>query len=112
MDAEITSTGIHVGRGMNYHYHADGHSFSGNGINLYNLSDYDNRNHPPIIGFAYDGIALYGKYESDYIEMAGYNLDIDEYGGHSHDEYSYHYHAFTKNVEQSKINDPVVLKPK
>ena len=35
--AEITSTGIHVGRGMGFHYHADGHAFNQNGINLYNI---------------------------------------------------------------------------
>ena len=29
MNAEITSTGIHVGRGMGLHYHADGHAYSG-----------------------------------------------------------------------------------
>ena len=36
--AEITHGGIHVGRGMELHYHADGHSYSKNGINLYNPS--------------------------------------------------------------------------
>ena len=37
---EVTTTGSHVGRGMGFHYHADGHSLTGNGINLYNLDDY------------------------------------------------------------------------
>jgi len=106
MDAEITSTGIHVGRGMNYHYHADGHSSTGNGINLYNLSDYEDHLHPPIIGFAYDGIALYGKYESLYNDMDGYDGNLDEYGGHAHGDYGYHYHTFTKEVTQVKLNDP------
>ena len=63
--AEITSTGIHVGRGMGFHYHADGHAFNHNGINLYNESDYVDRNHPPIIGFVFDGIALFGRYDEN-----------------------------------------------
>ena len=67
--AEITSTGIHVGRGMGFHYHADGHGFNSNGINLYNITDYDGHSHPPIIGFVFDGIALFGRYEVDYSTM-------------------------------------------
>lgn len=93
-DAEITCTGIHVGRGMGLHYHADGHGYNGNGINLYNLSDYEEKDHPPIIGFSYDGIALFGKYEDSYSSMEGYNDDLDEYGGHDHSSFGYHYHAF------------------
>lgn len=98
MDAEITSTGIHVGRGMGLHYHADGHGFNGNGLNLYNYSDYEGVNHPPIIGFAYDGIALFGKYEDTFSDMEGYSEALDEYGGHDHSEFGYHYHAFGEEV--------------
>jgi hypothetical protein len=103
--AEITSSGAHVGRGGSLHWHADGHGFNGNGINLYNLSDYTNsnnatsRSHPPIIGFSYDGIAIYGKYEASFNSMEGYSLALDEYGGHSHGDYGYHYHAHAKQVE-------------
>ncbi|MDW3209740.1 MAG: T9SS type A sorting domain-containing protein [Reichenbachiella sp.] len=97
-DAEITSTGIHVGRGMGLHYHADGHGYNGNGINLYNYSDYDGQNHPPLIGFAYDGIALFGKYEANYPNMEGYSEDLDEYGGHDHSSFGYHYHAFAGDM--------------
>ncbi|WP_424961883.1 T9SS type A sorting domain-containing protein [Ekhidna sp.] len=98
MDAEISSTGIHVGQGMGLHYHADGHGFTGNGLNLYNESDYEGVNHPPIIGFAYDGVALFGKYESDYSSMEGYGDALDEFGGHDHSEFGYHYHAFGEEV--------------
>lgn len=98
MDAEITSTGIHVGRGMGLHYHADGYGFTGNGLNLYNESDYEGVNHPPIIGFAYDGVALFGKYESDYSSMEGYGDALDEFGGHDHSGFGYHYHAFGEEV--------------
>ncbi|SVB20190.1 uncharacterized protein METZ01_LOCUS173044, partial [marine metagenome] len=76
--AEITESGIHVGRGMGFHYHADGHSFNGNGINLYNLSDYEGHTHPPIIGFVFDGISLFGKYESSYSSADGYSEALDD----------------------------------
>ena len=85
--AEITSTGIHVGRGMGFHYHSDGHGFNSNGINLYNNIDYEERSHPPIIGFVFDGIALFGKYQDDSNLMDGANETVDEFGGHSHDDY-------------------------
>lgn len=97
LDAEITSTGIHVGRGMGLHYHADGHAFNGNGINLYNLPDYEGKDHPPLIGFAYDGIALFGKYEANYSSMKGISTGLDEYGGHDHDNFGYHYHTFSQD---------------
>ena len=98
--AEITSTGIHVGRGMGFHYHADGHGFNSNGINLYNITDYVGHSHPPIIGFVFDGIALFGRHESNYSNMDGAAVDLDEYGGHTHDDYGYHYHAFSEEVTQ------------
>jgi hypothetical protein len=91
--AEITNTGIHVGRGMGLHWHADGHGATGNGLNLYNLADYAGKSHPPLIGFGFDGIALFGKYETDYHEMDGVHDLLDSFGGHAHGNYGYHYHA-------------------
>ena len=105
MNAEITSTGIHVGRGMGLHYHADGHAYSGNGINLYNLHDYPGHSHPPIIGFSLDGLALYGRHESSYSNMDGYNVALDEFGSHDHDDYGHHYHAFSETVTNSWQNN-------
>jgi hypothetical protein len=102
--AEITSSGAHVGQGGALHYHADGHGFNGNGINLYNLRDYTHssngtsRSHPPIIGFGYDGIALYGKYESSFSDMDGYGVALDAHGGHTHGDYGYHYHAYSAPI--------------
>ena len=101
MNAEITSTGVHVGQGMTLHSHADGHSFNGNGINLYNLDDYVGKQHPPLIGFGLDGVAIYGKYESNYSSMDGFSVALDEYGGHDHDDYGYHYHAHAQDVNQT-----------
>jgi len=106
-DAEVTSSGIHVGGGLELHYHADGHAFNGNGINLYNISDYTSKDHPPVIGVSYDGIALFGKYESSYSSMAGYNITLDQYGGHEHgDGFGYHYHAHKQNVTSSTAPNP------
>ena len=100
--AEITSTGIHVGRGMGFHYHADGHAFNPNGINLYNESDYVDRSHPPIIGFVFDGIALFGKHDDSYTGMDGASDALDEFGGHTHGDYGYHHHAFSGSATQSQ----------
>ena len=103
-EGEITSSGAHVGRGGSLHWHADGHGYNGNGINLYNLADYSDSQgnattHPPIIGFSYDGIAIYGKYEASFNSMEGYSESLDAYGGHSHGDYGYHYHAHAKQIE-------------
>ena len=98
-DAEITSSGIHVGGGLELHYHADAHAFNGNGINLYNISDYSSNDHPPVIGISYDGIALFGKHENSFSSMVGSQVSLDEYGGHDHgDGFGYHYHAHTQSA--------------
>ncbi len=99
---DINTTGINVGRGMGFHYHADGHAFNHNGINLYNESDYVDRNHPPIIGFVFDGIALFGRYDENYGNMDGISESLDEFGGHSHGDYGYHHHAFSSSATQSQ----------
>jgi uncharacterized repeat protein (TIGR02543 family) len=98
VNAEITSTGVHVGRGMGLHYHADGHGYNGSGVNLYNLEDYEGHSHPPVIGFAMDGMAIYGKYESGHSSMDGYGDALDDFGSHDHDDYGRHYHTFSKQV--------------
>ena len=105
-DAEVTSSGIHVGGGLELHYHADGHAFNGNGINLYNIADFTGKNHPPVLGMAYDGIALFGKYESSFSSMLGYGVALDTFGGHDHDSFGYHYHAHTQSVTSSVSPNP------
>jgi hypothetical protein len=102
--AEITNTGIHVGQGMGLHWHGDGHGATGNGLNLYNLPDYVGNDHPPLIGFGFDGIALYGKYETSYSSMDGYSESLDDYGGHDHGDYGYHYHAHYANSEEEGLS--------
>ena len=70
-------------------------------MNLYNNNDYDtNYNHPPLIGFGYDGIALFGIYDPNHSSMNGYDVPLDEFGGHTHDNdisLGYHYHAHQAN---------------
>ena len=102
--AEITNTGIHIGRGMGLHYHADGKSASPNHLNLYNKNDYEGHYHPPLIGFGFDGIALYGQYDTHFSQMHGYSEPLDEFGGHTHGNYGYHYHSHVvKSTELSGV---------
>ncbi|PUE38655.1 hypothetical protein B9Z50_16480 [Limnohabitans sp. Bal53] len=92
---ELSASGCHVGQGGGGpHCHADGYQ-SGQGLGLYNDTDYSGNSHPPLIGFGYDGIALFGKYRTTTDSaMLGYGT-LDEFGGHNHDGIGYHYHAHT-----------------
>jgi hypothetical protein len=92
---EITSVGLHSGRGLGCHYHADGHSATGRGFNLYNAEDYEGRTHPPIVSFGWDGVAGYGKYETGDTTSDGVEEALDDWGGHRHGIYGYHYHSET-----------------
>ncbi|MEM7015877.1 MAG: hypothetical protein AAF512_00900 [Pseudomonadota bacterium] len=60
--AELSVHGMHSGRGLGVHYHADAYSAKADGLNLYNASDYAGRSHPPIVSMGFDGIAGYGVY--------------------------------------------------
>jgi len=93
-DGELTASGCHVGQGGGGpHCHADG-SQSGNGVRLYNDSDYVGKSHPPLIGFGYDGVALFGVYRAGTDNsMLGAGTALDGFGGHAHDGIGYHYHA-------------------
>jgi hypothetical protein len=93
---ELSASGCHVGQGGGGpHCHADGYQ-PGFGLALYNDLDYVNKSHPPLIGFGYDGVALFGKYRgSSDSGLLGYSTSLDEFGGHNHDGIGYHYHAHT-----------------
>lgn len=99
-DAELSARGMHSGRGLGVHYHADPHSAAltsstnDTGFNLYNESDYTG-NHPPVISIGFDGIAGYGFYLNGDTSSDGVNIALDEFGGHEHEDYGYHYHAHT-----------------
>ena len=88
---ELSSVGIHSGRGLGVHYHADSRSATGSGLDLYNAADYVGRSHPPIISFGFDGVAGYGKYIDTASE--GATQTLDDWGGHEHGVYAYHYHS-------------------
>jgi len=87
---------MHSGRGLGVHYHADAHSATGEGLNLYNASDYAGHSHPPIVSIGFDGIAGYGVYVDGDTTSDGVSLALDEFGGHEHGAYAYHYHSFTE----------------
>ena len=46
-----------------------------------------------MIGFGYEGIALFGKYRSTDTSLLGYSTALDDIGAHNHDSIGYHYHA-------------------
>jgi len=90
---ELSASGCHVGQGGGGpHCHFDGYQ-SGFSLGVYGDADYVNKTHPPMIGFGYDGIALFGKYRSSDSAMKGFSTALDSFGGHNHDGIGYHYHA-------------------
>jgi hypothetical protein len=93
---ELSVNGCHVGQGGGGpHCHADGYQ-SGRGVGMYNDYDYTNKTHPPLIGFGYDGVALFGRYRTTTdTALMGYSTALDTFGGHNHDSIGYHYHAHT-----------------
>ncbi len=97
---ELSATGCHVGQGGGGpHCHFDAYQ-SGYGMGIYNDSDYLSKQHPPIIGFTYDGLALFGIYRTTDTSMLGYTTALDSFGGHNHNDASgiligYHLHAHT-----------------
>jgi hypothetical protein len=92
---ELSTYGCHVGQGGGGpHCHSDGFNTGQKIITLYNDNDYENQSHPPLIGFGYDGVALFGTYrDGKDTTMAGYNVALDTFGGHNHDGIGYHYHS-------------------
>ncbi len=90
---ELSASGCHVGQGGGGpHCHFDGYQ-SGFSLGVYSDSDYLNKSHPPLLGFGYDGIALFGKYRSTDTGLLGYSTALDNFGAHNHDGLGYHYHA-------------------
>jgi hypothetical protein len=101
---ELSAVGCHVGQGGGGpHCHADGYQ-SGKGLSLYNDADYDGKTHPPLLGFGYDGIALFAQYRSSDSAMLGYSTGLDGFGAHNHDSIGYHYHAHTVSQYTSVDN--------
>ena len=88
-----TSCGVdkcnaHSGKGGDYHYHGDPFGVAC----LYDMTEYSGYpgDHPPLIGFAFDGYSIHGRHtksDQDNVELA-----LDACGGHDHGPYGYHYH--------------------
>ncbi len=95
--AELSAQGMHSGRGLGVHYHADAFSAARSGLNLYNAGDYIDRSHPPIVSMGFDGVAGYGIYLADDTDSDGVEIALDEFGGHEHGEYGYHYHSQSRD---------------
>jgi hypothetical protein len=90
---EIASTGLHSGRGLVSHYHADGFSATQSGFNLYNAIDYVSHTHPPIVSLGFDGVAGFGRYLEGDTTSDGVDEPLDDWSGHTHGAYGYHYHT-------------------
>lgn len=111
--AELSPWGCHIGSGAGGggpHCHADGFETSP-GTYLYNAEDYVGKTHPPLIGFTYDGLALFGKYrKTTDAALLGYSTTLDGFGGHSHGDIGYHMHAHTvENYVDSGTSTPHTL---
>jgi hypothetical protein len=104
LQGELSASGCHVGQGGGGpHCHSDGYQ-SGFGLALYNDSDYTNKTHPPLLGFGYDGIALFGIYRSPADSgMLGASTTLDAFGAHNHDSIGYHYHAHTVSDYKAEL---------
>ncbi len=102
---ELSASGCHVGQGGGGpHCHSDGYQTSNGLLGIYNDADYINKTHPPLIGFGYDGIALFGIYRSSDTSMLGYGTALDDFGAHDHDGIGYHYHAHTVANHKSDMS--------
>ncbi|NDH51975.1 MAG: hypothetical protein EBY24_08290 [Betaproteobacteria bacterium] len=102
-NGEMTAIGCHVGKGGGGpHCHFDGYQ-SGFSLNIYGDADYIGKSHPPLIGFGYDGIAVFGKYRSSDIKMLGYSTALDDFGAHDHDSIGYHYHAHSVTNHKAEL---------
>lgn len=93
LTGELSPSGCHVGQGGGGpHCHGDGYQ-AGFSFGVYSDADFVNKTHPPLIGFGYDGIALFGRYRTSDTGMLGYSTALDAFGAHNHDDIGYHYHA-------------------
>jgi len=90
---ELDHCNAHVGKGFDYHYHGD--PFGPDC--LYTSSDYADVNaHPPQWAFSLDGYKVFGRYLSD--SAPGKTVVLDNCGGHTHDEWGYHYHSWVADA--------------
>ncbi len=86
---EVDSCNQHVGGGGGAaHLHGDPFG----SWCTYSEANYSSLDaHPPQIGWSLDGPSIYGRHLST--NAPGYNVALDDCGGHDHGTYGYHYHA-------------------
>lgn len=86
---EVDSCNEHVGGGGGQpHLHGDPFG----AWCLYSAANYTTlASHPPQIGWALDGPTIYGRHLST--GAPGYEVALDDCGGHAHGDYAYHYHT-------------------
>jgi hypothetical protein len=119
---EVDRCNLHVGQGGGApHFHGDMFGDETTTACMYGPSNYTEaggiEGHPPVVGFSYDGILIYGRYLSDAAPGFAAPL-LDDCGGHAHadtddvDEWgnslaAYHYHtqAFDATVESGQMAD-------
>ena len=109
---EVDSCNEHVGQGGGQpHLHGDPFHASDTMCH-YGPANYTDGTdgHPPVIGFAYDGPTIYGRYLST--SAPGFSDGLDDCGGHEHSADptaygGYHYHAQVISATTSSGNKGV-----
>jgi len=91
----------HSGKGEDYHYHGDPYGTDC----LYTDADYGGTPataHPTVIGFAFDGYIIYGRYTQ--AGQEGQSEALDVCGGHTHTTYGYHYHPEVASAQTTSLD--------
>jgi len=96
-NCEVDYCNEHVGQGGGVpHLHGDPFGPSC----LYSASNYSSLSaHPPHIGYSLDGFLIYGRHLAE--DATGFNVSLDECGGHIHEGYAYHYHTQVLDLKVS-----------
>lgn len=88
-NCEVDGCNQHIGGGGGQP-HSHGDSFGAKC--LYSSANYTSTTqHPPKIGWSLDGVDIYGRHIAE--TNLGYNVALDDCGGHTHDSFCYHYHT-------------------
>lgn len=105
VNCNLAACGEHIGEGGDSAPHQHGDPYGPECL-YYNTTKWypTPSSHPPLIGFAYDGAWIYGRYFLS--TQQGYNVPLDNCGGHSHDNMGYHYHTqvFQKTTTFKKVS--------
>jgi hypothetical protein len=100
-ECEIDNCGAHSGKAFDYHYHGDPFDpLSGKCMYSSAVYSLNSQAHPPLIGWSFDGLDIYGRYLNT--NSIGYSTPLDVCGGHIHNDVNgnvmmYHYHGQVLN---------------